>query len=78
MPKTAKSKGIEDPPNIESSSEESESSGLKAAPTDEEIGQRAYEIFQARGGADGQAIDDWLQAERELRGINSDDQITSE
>jgi len=78
MPKTAKSKGTEDPPNIESSSEESESSGLKAPPTDEEIGQRAYEIYEARGGADGQALDDWIQAERELRGIGSDDQTISE
>lgn len=29
------------------------------------IRQRAYEIFERRG-SDGQAMDDWLQAEREL------------
>lgn len=31
------------------------------------IARRAYEIYQARGGAPGLALDDWLQAERELR-----------
>jgi hypothetical protein len=36
-------------------------------PTTEEIAQRAYEIYQARGGTEGQDIEDWLQAERELR-----------
>jgi hypothetical protein len=33
----------------------------------EEIRKRAYQIFQARGGGHGQDLDDWLQAERELR-----------
>ena len=35
--------------------------------TDEEIRQRAYEIYFARGAAPGFEVDDWLQAERELR-----------
>ncbi len=35
--------------------------------TDEEIRQRAYEIFLARGATSGHELDDWLQAERELR-----------
>ena len=33
----------------------------------ERLAQRAYELYQARGGGDGQAMDDWLTAERELR-----------
>ena len=37
-----------------------------SAPTTEEIAQRAYEIFLARGGEPGHDIDDWLQAESEL------------
>jgi hypothetical protein len=37
-----------------------------AAPTSEEIAQRAYEIFQTRGGEPGHDLDDWLQAESEL------------
>jgi hypothetical protein len=36
------------------------------APTTEEIAQRAYEIFLARGGEPGHDLDDWLQAELEL------------
>ena len=34
---------------------------------DEEIRQRAYEIYLSRGAASGFELDDWLQAERELR-----------
>jgi len=33
----------------------------------ERIRQRAHEIYQARGGATGRELDDWLQAEREIR-----------
>jgi len=33
----------------------------------EAIAQRAYELFLQRGQAHGYALDDWLQAERELR-----------
>lgn len=36
-------------------------------PTDEEIARRAHEIYLARGAGEGQALDDWLRAERELR-----------
>jgi HSP20 family protein len=32
----------------------------------ERIRQRAFEIFEGRGGADGLATDDWLKAERDL------------
>ena len=33
---------------------------------DEEIRRRAYEIYLERGEQPGRALDDWLQAEREL------------
>ena len=33
----------------------------------ERVALRAYEIYLARGGADGLAMDDWLAAERELQ-----------
>lgn len=33
----------------------------------EEIQRKAYEIYRVRGGSAGSAIEDWLQAERELR-----------
>ncbi len=44
----------------------STSSAAAVLPTEEEIRLRAYEIFLARGCQPGQAIQDWLQAEREL------------
>ena len=38
----------------------------KSAPTHQEIALRAYEIYVERGGAPGDALQDWTQAEREL------------
>jgi hypothetical protein len=35
--------------------------------TEDQIRQRAYEIFLARGAAPGQDVQDWLRAERELQ-----------
>jgi hypothetical protein len=36
-------------------------------PTEEEIRQRAYKIYMARGSAPGHEVEDWLEAERKLR-----------
>jgi len=36
------------------------------APTHEEIARRAFELFVARGQADGSDVGDWLRAESEL------------
>jgi hypothetical protein len=35
--------------------------------SDSEVAYRAYELFVARGCRHGGDLDDWLQAERELR-----------
>lgn len=35
------------------------------------IAVRAYELYLARGGADGGDFDDWIAAERELIGATS-------
>jgi hypothetical protein len=32
------------------------------------ISERAYAIYERRGGQGGQDMDDWLQAEREIDG----------
>lgn len=32
-----------------------------------EIAERAYELYRSRGTGDGHDVDDWLQAEREIR-----------
>jgi hypothetical protein len=37
------------------------------SPTSEEIQQRAHQIFRARGSVGGRDLEDWLQAERELK-----------
>ena len=37
-------------------------------PTEDDIRRRAYERYLARGAGDGMDFEDWLDAERELRG----------
>jgi len=39
----------------------------KLPPTEEQIRERAHEIFLARGGCSGNALEDWLIAEKELK-----------
>ena len=34
----------------------------------EDVRNRAHEIYLRRGGADGDPVADWLEAEREVRG----------
>ena len=36
--------------------------------TDDEVALRAFALYCERGGLHGHDVDDWLQAERELRG----------
>lgn len=36
------------------------------------VARRAYEIYQSRGGDHGADLDDWLEAERQLRRGPSD------
>ena len=37
------------------------------------IARRAHEIYERRGGVDGKALEDWLQAEREIDAELSED-----
>ena len=37
-------------------------------PTEADIRERAYQLFLARGAEPGREMEDWLQAERELKG----------
>jgi hypothetical protein len=41
---------------------------IAEAPTHDHIARRAYELYEQRGRGDGQHWDDWLRAERQLRG----------
>ena len=43
-----------------------EREGLLDSTREQEIRNRAYEIYLRRGGQTGYEVDDWLQAEREL------------
>jgi hypothetical protein len=45
--------------------------GSTAAPAQtrlDRVARRAHEIYEARGGQHGKALEDWLQAEREIDG----------
>jgi hypothetical protein len=37
------------------------------APSEQDIAIRAHELFLKRGAVEGHDLEDWLQAERELR-----------
>jgi hypothetical protein len=41
-------------------------------PLAERIHRRAYELYIQRGNRPGSAIDDWLQAEKEIRGAEDE------
>jgi Protein of unknown function (DUF2934) len=56
MPKTRKT----------SSPEVRKTRAATANPTTEAIALRAYQIYLERGGAPGNALEDWTRAEREL------------
>jgi hypothetical protein len=44
------------------------SAGALPEPSFDEIAQAAYLRYVSRGGKDGQDFDDWVEAERELKG----------
>lgn len=49
-----------------SNGRESAQSGSDPAEMQPHIAMRAYELYRERGCHDGQALDDWLKAEREI------------
>jgi hypothetical protein len=63
MAKTAKSKSN---PSASTADVSPPTNAPAARPTEEQIAVRAYHIYLERGDADGNPMDDWLQAEREL------------
>lgn len=56
--------GEEDRPFLE----KSDGTGTRTAALQGAIARRAYERFLVRGGSHGYDVEDWLAAERELRG----------
>lgn len=66
MPRSIKPpSGATDSPKPRPSSKRG--NGASNGVSDEEIARRAYEIYQSRGGMHGADLDDWLEAERQLR-----------
>lgn len=55
---------------VASASEHTETSPMNAntIPVEEQVRQRAFELYQQRGGTGGTAQEDWLQAEMEILG----------
>jgi hypothetical protein len=49
-----------------------------SAPVDEEIAQRAYELYLARGGTDGHDLQDWFEARRQLEDPGDRDVLAHE
>lgn len=45
-------------------------------PREERIRRRAFELYASRGKRPGRALDDWLQAEEEIRDV--DDRLVDE
>jgi hypothetical protein len=41
--------------------------GSTRTPSHDDVARRAYELFQARGGEPGHELENWLDAERELK-----------
>jgi hypothetical protein len=39
-------------------------------PIEQQIRQHAYELYEQRGRTDGHELDDWLQAESEIKGTH--------
>ncbi len=37
-------------------------------PLEDQIRRRAQQLYESRNPSDGSAVDDWLQAEKEIRG----------
>ena len=64
MASKAKLIGSTEPMQTETAAEERE--GLLDQTREQEIRNRAYEIYLERGEQPGSEVDDWLQAEREL------------
>jgi hypothetical protein len=46
--------------------------GAGTRPGQDEIAQRAYELFLQRGSVPGHEFDDWLQAEAELSALGGE------
>jgi Protein of unknown function (DUF2934) len=56
------------PTEADDSPMETRSVSMASEPSEEDIRNRAYQRFLERGGGHGMDFEDWLEAERELKG----------
>jgi hypothetical protein len=56
------------PAQAPASADDARSTSMASEPSEDDIRLRAYHRFLERGGAHGFDFEDWLEAERELRG----------
>jgi len=56
------------PESLESVTSESAAATSMAEPSEHDIRTRAYHRYLERGGGDGMDFEDWLEAERDLKG----------
>ena len=68
MPKSARrTDNVLTMPSVESPTAAAIGSGV----TENDIARRAFELYCDRGREDGHDLEDWLNAERELRDVSS-------
>jgi hypothetical protein len=59
------------PDEIEKEPSTLEQKSVEPIPITVRIQQRAYELYEQRGRTDGRDLEDWLQAECEIRGTHA-------
>ena len=69
MPKSARQRAnnVLTMPSVESPT----AAAMASDVSESDIARRAFELYCERGREDGHDIDDWLNAERELRGASN-------
>ncbi len=59
--------GVGDGPSAEASAGETRAVSMGSEPSEDDIRQRAYQRYLARGAEDGRHVEDWVEAESELK-----------
>ena len=57
---------VAEAPPLHSSSDEEDTKNVYFRALGNRIAQRAYALYQARGGVDGHDLEDWMEAERQI------------
>jgi DUF2934 family protein len=66
MPRAPKKTETTPTVRVKSTRRASDAPAVTPVISEAEISRRAYQLYEARGGANGSPLDDWLEAERQL------------